>query len=153
MRILIACDHGAYHLKEELRQRLAGNPAVTVTNLGVDSPDSVDYPDQAARLCRALLAGEGDRGILLCGTGIGISMAANRFPGIRAALCHDECTARLSRQHNDANVLVLGGRTTGPAVAAGILSVWLETPFDGGRHQRRIEKLDRMAGSGSAGNP
>jgi ribose 5-phosphate isomerase B len=144
MRILIACDHGAYPLKETVRHQLEQLPGLHVVNLGVDSTTSVDYPDQANALCRALLAGAGERGILLCGTGIGIAMAANRFPGIRAALCHDEYTARLARQHNDANVLVLGGRTTGPAVAEAIVTTWLETPFEGGRHARRIAKLDTL---------
>lgn len=145
MRILIGCDHGAYGLKEQLLARLRAMPGVEVVNLGTDGPESVDYPDYADRLCRALLAGEGERGILLCGTGIGISMAANRYPGIRAALCHDELDARLSRQHNDANVLVLGGRTTGPAVAEAVLAVWLATPFEGGRHQRRIERIEELS--------
>ncbi|MBF0623362.1 MAG: ribose 5-phosphate isomerase B [Magnetococcales bacterium] len=143
MRILTACDHGAYELKELLRHHLESRNHAVV-NLGTDGPESVDYPDYAAKLCRALLAGEGERGILLCGTGIGISIAANRFPGIRAALCHDELTARLAREHNDANVLVLGGRTTGAATALGILDVWLDTPFAGGRHQRRLDRLEQV---------
>lgn len=144
MNLLLACDHGGYGLKEILMAHLADRPHITLVNLGVDSPDSVDYPAMAARLCRALLAGQGERGVLLCGTGIGISMAANRFPGIRAALCHDETTARLSREHNDANILVLGGRTTGPETARAILEVWLNTPFAGGRHQRRIQQMDLL---------
>lgn len=147
MRILLACDHGAYELKEHLRGLLAARSGVTVLNLGVDGPASVDYPEYADRLCRALLAGEAERGILLCGTGLGMSIAANRYTGIRAALCHDECSARLSRQHNDANVLVLGGRTTGPLVAEGIVEVWLATPFEGGRHQRRLDLLEALAQS------
>ena len=144
MRIVLACDHGALELKNLLLERLRAREGVSVIDLGVTDGASVDYPDYAARLCRALLAGEADRGVLLCGTGLGMSMAANRFPGIRAALCHDEYTARLSRQHNDANVLVLGGRVTGPAVAAAMLDVWLEEPFEGGRHQRRIDRMDNL---------
>ncbi|MBF0286050.1 MAG: ribose 5-phosphate isomerase B [Magnetococcales bacterium] len=151
MRILLACDHGAWELKNHLRQWLKRQTGVEVVDLGVDGPESVDYPDCAAKLCRALLAGEGDRGVLMCGTGLGVSIAANRFPGIRAALCHDETTARLSRQHNDANVLVMGGRTTGPLVAERMLAVWLETPFEGGRHARRIALLERWDESAEVG--
>ncbi|MBF0177708.1 MAG: ribose 5-phosphate isomerase B [Magnetococcales bacterium] len=153
MRILVACDHGAVDLKaqvvEYLRQR-----EHEVVDLGTHGPQSVDYPEFAGRLCRALLAGEGDRGVLMCGTGIGISIAANRFQGIRAALCHDELTARLSRLHNDANVLVMGGRTTGPATADAILTAWLKTPFEGGRHERRLAILERqMEQQNQKGNP
>ncbi len=146
MRILVACDHGALDLKNHLVNRLKTRDGVTVTDLGVHESGSVDYPDLAGRLCRALLAGEAERGLLLCGTGLGMSMTANRFAGIRAAMCHDEYTARLSRQHNDANVLVLGGRVTGPAVAEAMLDVWLREPFEGGRHQRRIDKIEQQAG-------
>lgn len=146
MRILMACDHGAWELKERLLAWFAAQPEHQVLDLGVYSGESVDYPDYAERLCRALLDGQAERGVLMCGTGLGIAMAANRFPGIRAALCHDEFTARLSRQHNDANVLVMGGRTTTPAVAEAMLDVWLATPFEGGRHQRRIDKLDALPG-------
>lgn len=145
MRILVACDHGAYELKQHLVDFLKNRADVTVINLGVDGPESVDYPDYAQRLCEKLLAGEGDRGMLLCGTGIGISIAANRFRGIRAALCHDEFTARMARQHNDANVLVLGGRTTGPALAEAILETWLDTAFEGARHQRRLDKIEALS--------
>lgn len=145
MRILIAGDHGGLQLKEHLIHHLRQRSGVEVIDLGTNSPESTDYAVWAAKLCRALNHGDGERGILLCGTGIGISMAANRFVGIRAALCHDECTARLSREHNDANVLVLGGRTTGPIVAEGILDVWLRTGFEGGRHQQRIAQLDQLS--------
>lgn len=144
MRLLVGCDHGALEMKTLLLERLARHPEIGVEDLGCHTPDSVDYPDYAALVCRGILEGRGDRGLLMCGSGIGISMAANRYAGIRAALCHDETTARLSRQHNDANVLVLGGRTTGLEVAAAILEIWLTTPFDGGRHQRRIDKLDTL---------
>ncbi|MBF0158772.1 MAG: ribose 5-phosphate isomerase B [Magnetococcales bacterium] len=141
MRILIACDHGGYVLKQLLMEQLQHH-GHEVIDLGTDGPESVDYPDYAHRLCRALLDGMADRGILLCGTGIGVSIAANRHAGIRAALCHDESTARLSRQHNDANVLVMGGRTTGPATAQAMMMVWLATAFEGGRHQRRLELIE-----------
>ncbi len=142
MRILLACDHGAFELKKEIEDYLAAQPGVEVINLGVDGPGSVDYPEYAQKLCRALLAGEAERGILLCGTGLGMSIAANRFTGIRATLCHDEYTARLSRLHNDSNVLVLGARVTGPAVALGIVEVWMEEIFEGDRHKRRLEKIE-----------
>ncbi|MEO5341616.1 MAG: ribose 5-phosphate isomerase B [Magnetococcus sp. MYC-9] len=140
--VAIACDHGGTPLKQQLVAQLLGKPEVEVLDLGTEGLESVDYPEYAQRLCTALLAGQAQRGILICGTGIGMSMAANRHPGIRAALCHDELTARLSRQHNDANVLVLGGRVIGSAVAAAVLDVWMAEPFEGGRHQRRIEALD-----------
>ncbi|MGN7610727.1 ribose 5-phosphate isomerase B [Magnetococcales bacterium HHB-1] len=143
MRILVACDHGAFELKNGLIAYLEQRQDIEVINLGVDGPDAVDYPDMADKLCKSVLAGEADRGLLLCGTGIGISMAANRHKGIRAALCHDDYSARLSREHNNANVLVIGGRTTGRAVAEGMVDTWLDTPFEGGRHQRRIAKLDQ----------
>ncbi|MBF0137751.1 MAG: ribose 5-phosphate isomerase B [Magnetococcales bacterium] len=143
MRILVAGDHGAFTLKAQVVEYLQQR-GHDVVDLGTHGPESVDYPEFAGQLCRALLSGAGDRGVLMCGTGIGISMAANRFPGIRAALCHDELTARLSRLHNDANVLVMGGRTTGPAVADAILAAWLKTPFEGGRHARRLEILEQQ---------
>ncbi|MBF0107780.1 MAG: ribose 5-phosphate isomerase B [Magnetococcales bacterium] len=141
-RLLLACDHGAWMLKNELVAHVRARQGWEVNDLGVHGPESVDYPAYAAELCRRIVRGECHRGILLCGTGLGMSMAANRFKGIRAALCHDEYTARMSRQHNDANVLVLGGRVLGPGLAVAIVDVWLEEPFAGGRHQRRIDALD-----------
>nr|CRH07801.1 Ribose-5-phosphate isomerase B [Candidatus Magnetococcus massalia] len=157
MRILFACDHGAFELKQHLMDHLAKRgDTVEVVDLGTDGSESVDYPDFAAKLCREVLASEADggdshggdiRGILLCGTGIGISIAANRFSGIRAALCHDAYTARLCREHNNANVLVLGGRTTGPATAEEIVDIWFDTAFEGGRHQRRLDKIETNAQS------
>ncbi len=143
MRILTACDHGGYLLKQMLIQHLHHLGGYQVIDLGVHQLQSANYPDYAHRLCQALLAGDGDRGLLLCGTGIGVSITANRYPGIRAALCHDEYTARMSRQHNDANVLVLGGRTTGPSVAEAMVTLWLQTPFEGGRHQQRLDQIDQ----------
>jgi ribose 5-phosphate isomerase B len=142
MKILLAGDHGAFALKDEIIKHLQSRSGCQIVNLGVDGPESVDYPEYAQKLCRALLAGEADMGILLCGTGLGMSIAANRYDGIRGALCHDEFTARLSRQHNNANVLILGARTTGPAVALGIVDTWLDTEFEGDRHQRRLDKID-----------
>ncbi|MBF0435328.1 MAG: ribose 5-phosphate isomerase B [Magnetococcales bacterium] len=142
--LIIACDHGAWELKKALVEHAQIDLQLEVRDLGVNGPDSVDYPGYAAQLCQRILRGEAKRGVLLCGTGLGMTMAANRFKGIRAALCHDEYTARMSRRHNDANVLVLGGRVLGPRVAMGILDVWLAEPFDGGRHQRRIDVLDAL---------
>jgi ribose 5-phosphate isomerase B len=142
MVIAIANDHGGTELKRYLVEQLQGREGIRIVDLGVADLQSVDYPAYAQQVCAALRSGAAERGILICGTGLGMSMAANRFPGIRAALCHDEFTARLSRQHNDANVLVLGGRVTGAALAAAILEVWLATSFEGGRHQRRIELMD-----------
>ncbi|MBF0310903.1 MAG: ribose 5-phosphate isomerase B [Magnetococcales bacterium] len=142
MHILIACDHGALELKQHLLAWFASRTDFIITDLGTSSSLPVDYPDLASRLCQDLLTHKAEAGILLCGTGLGMSIAANRFPGIRATLCHDEYTARLSRQHNNANVLVLGGRTTGKATAEGILEVWLTTPFEGGRHQTRLDKIE-----------
>ncbi|MBF0584469.1 MAG: ribose 5-phosphate isomerase B [Magnetococcales bacterium] len=142
MVIAIANDHGGTVLKQQLLEQMERNPALEIMDLGTDGVASVDYPEYAKRVCTALLSGEAQRGVLICGTGLGMSMAANRYSGIRAALCHDEYTARLSRQHNDANILVLGARTIGSGVAAAVLEVWLKEPFEGGRHQRRISQMD-----------
>lgn len=142
MRIALSSDHGGFFLKQTLVKQLNDNPKWEVVDMGTDGPNSVHYPDYAQSVCQAILSGKADRGVLICGTGLGMSMAANRYPGIRAALCHDEYTARMSRQHNDANVLVLGGRVTGESVATALLDLWLEEPFEGGRHQIRLDKLD-----------
>jgi len=141
MRVLLACDHAGAELKAKLAERVRtlGHEPV---DLGTQGPGSVDYPDFAHLLARRLLAGDGERGVLVCGTGIGMSMAANRHPGIRAALCHDAFTAAAARRHNDANVLCLGGRTTGPGVAEQMLEIFLTTPFDGGRHERRVKRIE-----------
>lgn len=138
--LLMASDHGGLALKETLKAEAVA-AGWQVVDLGTDSPESVDYPVYAQKLCMTLLAGEGAFGVLICGTGIGMSLAANRFKGIRAALCHDVTTARLARQHNNANVLCLGGRILGPEVAKDCLTVFLVTEFAGGRHQRRLELL------------
>lgn len=139
-RIGLASDHAGFAMKEALKSELEalGYQAV---DLGADGPDSVDYPDYGTALAQAIASGEVDRGVVVCGTGIGISIAANRVAGVRAAVCHDETSARLSRLHNDANVLALGARLIGPAVAIDCLKAFLETPFEGGRHQRRVDKL------------
>lgn len=138
--IAIASDHGGYELKTVLKEDLIER-GITVVDLGTDGPSSVDYPDYAAAVAKVLREGRAEAGILVCGTGIGISIAANRFPEIRAALVHDAFTARMARQHNDANVLCLGGRTIGIEVAKDCLGVFLDTEFEGGRHARRVAKL------------
>lgn len=138
--IAIACDHGGIEMKDLLVKDLSSS-GWTVLDLGTDGPDSVDYPDFAVKMAEALKDGKAERGVLLCGTGIGISIAANRFAHVRAALVHDAFGARMCRQHNDANVLVMGGRTTGPEVARDCLKIFLETEFEGGRHARRVAKL------------
>lgn len=141
MRLLIASDHAGWDLKKLLAEhaRRAGHEVI---DLGTDSPDSVDYPDFAHRLAERLLAGDAPLGVLVCGTGIGISMAANRHKGIRAALCHDAFTADMARRHNDANVLCMGARTTGPGVALQMLEIFLSGGFEGGRHARRVDKIE-----------
>jgi ribose 5-phosphate isomerase B len=138
--IAIACDHGGIEMKELLVKDLSSS-GWSVLDLGTNGPDSVDYPDFAVKMAEALKDGKAQRGVLLCGTGIGISIAANRFAHVRAALVHDAFGARMCRQHNDANVLVMGGRTTGPEVARDCLKIFLETEFEGGRHARRVAKL------------
>lgn len=138
--IAIASDHAGFELKQMLRAELEAQ-GFAVLDLGADGLESVDYPDFANVLSAAMRDGKADRGVLVCGTGIGISIAANRHRNIRAALCHDSVSARLARQHNDANVLALGARLIGTEVAKDCLKVFLETPFDGGRHLSRVEKL------------
>jgi len=138
--LAVASDHGGFELKQFLLRDLDAF-GWSALDLGTDGPQSVDYPDFANAMAGALAAGRADRGLLLCGTGIGISIAANRFAHLRAALVHDAFGAQMCRRHNDANVLVLGGRTIGPEVARDCLRVFLETPFDGGRHARRVAML------------
>ncbi|MGE0718039.1 MAG: ribose 5-phosphate isomerase B [Alphaproteobacteria bacterium] len=138
--IVIAADHAGVELKQTLVAEL-GRLGHGVTDLGTAAGQPVDYPDMADRLAAAMSAGDGRRGILICGTGIGISIAANRHRALRAALCHDVSTARLSREHNDANVLVLGARIVGAEVAKDCLAAFLATPFAGGRHLPRVAKL------------
>ena len=138
--IALAADHGGFDLKETLKKALEGW-GYGVLDLGTDGPASVDYPDYAEAMAAAIRAKVVETGILVCGTGIGISIAANRHPDIRAALVHDAITARLSREHNDANVVVFGGRTTGADTARECLKIFLDTPFEGGRHARRVAKM------------
>ena len=140
MRLIIGSDHLGYPLKETLRAHLA-QEGYECDDLGTYDAQAVDYPDVAAALAQDVADGKHDRGILICGTGIGMSIVANRYPNIRAALCHDHFTARMSRQHNDANILVLGERVTGKGVACDIVTTWLDTEFEGGRHQKRLDKI------------
>ena len=142
--IAIACDHGGFELKTLLIEMLESR-GLNVLDLGTDGPSSVDYPEFGFALATAIRDGKAARGVLCCGSGIGISIAANRYPEIRAALIHDALTAKLCRQHNDANVICFGGRTTGPDVALDCLGVFLDTEFEGGRHQRRVDKLSNPA--------
>ena len=139
--ILVGSDHAGFSLKTFLKEVMEQD-GLQVRDVGCAADISCDYPDYARLLCERILGGEAARGILICGTGLGMSMAANRFSGIRAALCTSEYQARMSRAHNDANVLIIGGRVTGVEVALSILRAWLETPFEGGRHQRRIDRIE-----------
>lgn len=141
MKIAMANDHAAVGMKKEI-QKMLEDEGYTVINFGTDTEDSCDYPDYAEKCARAVANGEADQGIVICGTGIGISIAANKVPGIRCGLCHDVTTARLTREHNDANMLAMGARTTGMETAKDIVHAFLNTPFsEGVNHIRRIEKL------------
>jgi ribose 5-phosphate isomerase B len=138
--VALGADHAGFPLKQDLKQWLLAS-GFTVVDAGTHSSDSVDYPDFAAAVSRTVTSGEAVRGVLVCGTGIGMAIAANKVDGIRAGVCTDVETARLSRQHNDLNVLALAGRITSREHAIAIVSAWLETPFEGGRHERRLAKV------------
>lgn len=141
MLIAIGADHRGYYLKQEI-QKIIGEPwGNKLFDKGCPNPDSCDYPVFARVVCGAVISGEVERGILICGTGIGMSMAANRFPGIRAALCADKHTAKMSREHNNANVICLPGDAQGMALAE-ILNTWLTAKFEGGRHAQRVLGID-----------
>ena len=140
MKITVGSDHGAVALKEEVKMVLK-ELGVEVKDVGTFGTESVDYPDIAEKVCADVTSGESDRGIVLCGTGIGISIAANKIDGIRCALCNDVYSARMSRAHNNANVLALGGRVTGFGPAGEIVRVWVKEEFQGGRHERRVNKI------------
>lgn len=144
MKIAIAADHGGYKLKEEIKPYIE-SLGHTVTDFGAYSEDSVDYPDYAAPCARAVVSGEMDRGIVICGTGIGISIAANKIKGVRCGLCTDPVMARLTREHNDANMLAMGARIIGGELARGIVKAFLETDFSNGqRHIDRINKITEL---------
>ena len=144
MRIAIGSDHGGYELKEILKKHIITLGDYTLDDVGTYSEESVDYPEYGAKVAKSVTDGNSDKGIVICGTGIGISIAANKINGARAALCHTEHDAEMTRRHNDSNILALGGRTTDQELAKKITKTWLETEFEGDRHQRRIEKIHEL---------
>jgi ribose 5-phosphate isomerase B len=139
--VILGSDHAGYELKERVKRALE-RLGIAYEDVGTQSAESVDYPDYAHRVAEAVETGRFARGIVVCGTGLGVSMAANRHRGVRAAVAYDEETARLSREHNDSNVLALGGRSLDHGLAERILELWLKTPFTGGRHARRVAKIE-----------
>ncbi len=145
MKIAIASDHGAFELKQKIIKYLIRKKNIEVLDFGTDDENiSVDYADYAGKVAKQIMNKNVEKGILLCGTGIGISIAANKYKGIRAALCHNTYTARMSSLHNDANILVFGGRITGIEIAKEMVNVWLSTKYESGRHQRRINKIHKI---------
>jgi ribose 5-phosphate isomerase B len=140
MKVAIGSDHRGFHAKEGIKRQLKDMGHEPV-DFGTDSPNSTDYPDHALPVCDAVRTGQAQRGVLLCGSGIGMCMAANKVRGIRAALCHDELTAEMSRRHNDANVLCLASDLLGEELMRRMTDVWMNTEFEGGRHERRIAKI------------
>lgn len=143
MNVAIASDHGGYGLKEILKKHL-DDRGVSYTDCGTDSEASCDYPDFAEKACTLVQEGKAAYAVLICGTGIGMCISANKMAGIRAALCGEEFSAHFTRAHNDANVLCLGARVTGPGLAEGILDAFLDGTFEGGRHQRRLDKIAEL---------
>jgi ribose 5-phosphate isomerase B len=143
MTIAIGCDHAGFELKKEVLSLLE-DLGIDTKDFGTDRPVSVDYPDFGEKVSEAVSNGKAEKGILICGTGIGMSIVANKFPGIRASLCNDLFTARMSRLHNDANILVLGGRIVGLDLAAEIVKTWVTTPFEGQRHCARLDKITKI---------
>ena len=147
--VAVGADHAGFALKHDLKQWLIAQ-GHTVLDVGTYTAESVDYPDFAVAVSRAVSSGEATRGVLVCGTGIGMAIAANKVAGIRAGVCTDVETARLARQHNDLNVLALAGRTTSFEDAIAIVRAWLDTPFEGGRHERRLAKVSDLEVTGAA---
>ena len=143
MKIAIGSDHGGFKLKEEIKAMLT-EKEFDFQDFGTHSTESVDYPDISRNIAEAVASGDYDRGIIICGTGIGVSIAANKIKGIRAALCHDVFSAQMSREHNDANILTMGERVVGPGLARMIVETWLGTEFAGGRHGRRVCKIAEL---------
>lgn len=141
MKVAIASDHGGVNLKKAITEFLS-EKNVDFTDFGPESADSVDYPDYARPLAEKVASGEFDKGILICGTGIGMSITANKTKGIRCALVHDTFSARATRQHNDSNIIAMGERVIGAGLAIDIVDTWLNTEFEGGRHERRISKIE-----------
>jgi len=140
MKIAIAADHGGYGLKEQIKQKL-DSMGLTYQDFGTDSEASVDYPDYGIQVAEGIARGEFDRGILICGTGLGMSIVANKVPGVRCALLHDTFSAKATREHNDTNVMAMGARVIGPGLAEEIVEIWLTTEFAGGRHAQRLDKV------------
>ncbi|RKN78824.1 ribose 5-phosphate isomerase B [Paenibacillus ginsengarvi] len=144
MKIAIGADHAGYRLKDDIIKALEAAGHV-LEDFGCNCSDSIDYPDYAIPVCEKVASGEADRGILICGTGIGMSIAANKIPGIRCALVHDLFSAKATREHNNSNVLAMGERVIGPGLALEIAKLWTETEFSGGeRHQNRIDKITKL---------
>lgn len=143
LQVIIGSDHAAYDLKEKIKTYLEDN-GYTIEDAGAVSRASVNYVDYGQKVAKAVSSGRFSRGILLCGTGLGMSMTANRFFNVRAALCSDVFAAKMSRLHNDSNILVLGGRVTGDVLAFEIVQTWLDTGFEGGRHLERIQSMDKI---------
>jgi len=141
MKVVLGSDHAGYHMKEKVKTFLE-DLGVAFEDMGTYDEESVDYTDFGKKVARSVSDSTFQRGILICGTGLGMSMVANRFRGVRAALANDLFSAIMSRRHNDSNILVMGGRLIGDTLALQLVKTWLETPFDGGRHQRRLEKMD-----------
>lgn len=146
MRMAVGSDHAGFAMKESLAQWLR-EQGHSVVDCGAFSPDRVDYPDFGAAVGRAVASGSADAGVCVCGSGIGIAMAANKIAGVRAATVWDETSARLARQHNDANVICIGERLVGPEVAAAAVVAWLDADFEGGRHAARVKKIDNLGGN------
>ncbi len=142
-RIIIGCDHAAFKLKETVKKHIE-DLGISIVDAGTFSEASVDYSDIGADVSSRIASGEFERGILICGTGIGMSMVANKYPHVRAALCNDLFSAVMSKKHNNANILVMGGRVIGDILALEIVDTWLKTEFEGGRHQRRLDKFDTI---------
>jgi ribose 5-phosphate isomerase B len=144
MKIAIGSDHAGFELKEDIKAYLKELGIHEFMDCGTYDTTSVDYPDFGIKVAKAITNGEVERGILICGTGIGMSMVAGKVKGVRAALCQDLYTARMSREHNDANILVMGGRIVGKGLAREMVKVWLTTGFEGGRHRKRLEKIEKL---------
>ncbi len=142
-KIVIASDHAGFELKESIKECLKGD-GIFIEDLGPGNTDQVDYPDYGIKVAKSVSDDENLNGIVICGTGIGMSIVVNRFPKVRGTLCSDVYTAKLGREHNDSNVLILGGRVVGKGLAYEIVKTWLATPFEGGRHSKRLEKIDNI---------
>ena len=142
-KIAIASDHGGFDLKESVIGTLR-DKGFEIDDLGPSSAESVDYPDYGIKLAQAIVEQKVERGIVICGTGVGMSIVVNRFPGIRGTLCSDAYTAKMCREHNDSNILIMGGRVISKDLALEIVMIWLKTEFEGGRHQRRLDKINEI---------